>query len=127
MSEDIHELKEKIRILEDALGQHDASYNLAFALPNKLGRILALLMSTPYVDGDTIEARLSIATPAKLAIMRLRRKLKPYGVEVKSQYALGYYLTPESKEKVRKRIAAFQAEAPVEELPQVVEGQPTAG
>ena len=107
--EDVHELKEKIRVLEDTLNQNDAMYNIAFNLPGKLGKILGLLMATTYVDADTIEARLGIATPAKVALLRLRRKLEPFGIEIKTQYALGYWIAPEHKEKIKAHMAGYGA------------------
>jgi len=35
-------------------------------------------------------------------ILRLRKKLRPFGVEIKNRHGEGWFMTPEDKEKVRR-------------------------
>ena len=103
---EVEALRERVRMLEASLGLPEDTLPNRFALPPALQKILGLLMSLPTVTAEMIEERLGIATPAKVAVFRLRRKLKPYGIEIQSKYAVGYWLDPDTKEKVSALITA---------------------
>lgn len=97
---DMNELEARIRELEDALTLNHARYVKPFKLTQMQARILALLMVEPVVSSLALQQRVGMNTEAKVAINRLRQKLAPYEVEIKSKRFHGFWIEPEDKEKV---------------------------
>lgn len=100
---DVETLQERVRELEATLGLAD-DYIVAFDLSPVQRKVLGLMMQLPHVTPEMIEFRLGIATAAKVAMYRLRRRLKPLGIEIKSRRNIGYWLDPKTKELVRSLV-----------------------
>jgi hypothetical protein len=47
------------------------------------------------------EGKLHITLRTKVAVLKLRRKLQPYGIEIKTWRGVGYYLDDENKAKLQ--------------------------
>lgn len=97
---EVEALKERVRELEATLGLADPTL-IKFNLSPALRKIMGLMLALPHVTPEMIEERLGIATTAKVAIHRLRHKLKPHGIEIKSRHCVGYWFDPDTKEKIR--------------------------
>lgn len=98
-------LRERVRELEATLGLADPTL-VHFNLSPALRKIMGLMMSLPHVTPEMIEERLGIATTAKVAIHRLRHKLKPHGIEIKSRHCIGYWFEPDTKDKIKALVTA---------------------
>lgn len=101
----IEELEAKVREYEKVLGVKDDYLLLTFKLSPSLHSIFGLLLSQKLVTKDMIEHRLTIASEAKVAVHRLRLELKDWGIKIESKRNLGYWLSPETKEKVRQYVS----------------------
>lgn len=97
---EIEALRERIRDLEGTLKLVDP-LTAQYKLPPSLRRILGLLVALSYVTHEMLEQQLGLAASGRVAIYRLRRRLKPYGIEIKSRQSVGYWLEPAMKEKIR--------------------------
>jgi hypothetical protein len=102
---EVEALRERVRELEAALGLVDPAL-IKLDLSPALRKIMGLMMQLPHVTPVMIEERLGIATTAKVAIHRLRHKLKPHGIEIKSRHCVGYWLEPDMKDKIKAIITA---------------------
>jgi hypothetical protein len=107
-------LRQRVRDLEETLGLVNHTVG-AFKLSPAGARILSLMMRLPYVTPEMLEGRLNLATAAKVAIHRLRKRLKPFDIVVSSKHSVGYWLEPDMKEKVREITSEHRARNP--ELP----------
>lgn len=101
LTAELAEAQVRIADLEAALGMSDNEPGVALRLLPQSGRLLACLLNTPNVTSEMISVRLGIASDARVAVHRLRQELKPYGLTIESRRGLGYWLSPEAKEKVR--------------------------
>ena len=72
----------------------------AYKLPPKLVGMLSLLIDKEIVTADMIEHEHQLATCAKVGMWRLRRRLRPYSIEIKALATVGYWLEPEVKDKI---------------------------
>lgn len=109
----IERLRLRVRELEATLGLINHTTG-ALELSPTSSRILALMMRLPYLTPEILRERLSIARDVKVSIHRLRKRLKPHGIEIKSKHSVGYWLEPEMKDKVRALTAEYRAK---QELP----------
>jgi hypothetical protein len=103
--DDNNALRGRIRDLENTLGLQDFNLAVIFDLTPASANLLGLLLSTRLVTSEVIQQRLQIASDAKVAIHRLRGKLKPFGAEIKSRRLIGYWLSDDTKAKLREVIA----------------------
>jgi hypothetical protein len=110
----VEALRQRVRDLEETLGLVNHTVG-AFKLSPAGARILSLMMRLPYVTPEMLENRLALATAAKVAMHRLRKRLKPFGIVVSSKHSVGYWLEPEQKDKVREVTAEHRNRQP--ELP----------
>lgn len=78
---------------------------MAFGLTPRQGKLLSLLLASPSITSEVIEAQLE--TDGAVAIFRLRKKLKPFNIEVRSCYDVGYALSSEMKDRARDLIAEY--------------------
>lgn len=101
----IEELEAKVRELEKVLGVKDDDLLVTFKLSPTLNAIFGLMLSQKLVTADMIERRLAIASEAKVAVHRLRTSLKHWEIGIESKRNLGYWLTAQTKEKVRQLVA----------------------
>ena len=103
-------LQGRVRDLEAVLHQNNAGVALSFQLTPALANLLGLLLSLPLVTPEAIQHRLEIATDPKIAIHRLRKRLRPWhavlGYQpedniVQGRRHVGYWITPEVKACLR--------------------------
>jgi hypothetical protein len=87
-----------------------------FELSWNQGRLMQLLLSQPAVTAEGIEDRYLIASDAKMAVCRLRKKLKPFHIDVKTCYDVGYVLTPEMRDRARDLIARASPQPTTREI-----------
>lgn len=106
-------LRERVRELENALGQKSELLQNTFKLSPVLSNLLGLLLALPAVKAELVHHRVGIAC-AKVSIHRLRKVLEPFGVDIKSQRMVGYWLTDEDKLKVRDILVATREGAGVD-------------
>jgi len=116
----IRSLKERIETLEEEIRQfHEDSANIDWTFTGILSRQqLALLMAinkrplAPYSYLDHVtedhgkynryEGAMHQTLRTKVAVWKLRKKLKPYGIEIRVWRGVGYYLDDDNKAKLRK-------------------------
>ena len=96
----------RIRDLEIVLGLHDDKLGVTFKLTPGQNRLLGLLLATPYVTGEMVRQRLEITTHVNVAMLRLRRALKPWSAEIgedpiQSKRSMGWWLERKTKEAIR--------------------------
>lgn len=93
----IHELE---GLLQDQHMGHE-HYIMPFGLTQQQAKLLALLMEVPVASADIIQRRIKMSTEAKVAIHRLRARMKLYGVTINAKRFYGFWLDPEEKIKVK--------------------------
>jgi Protein of unknown function (DUF2782). len=103
----VEDLQARVRELEDMITQSSTSMMLAFKLPPIPHKILTLLLKLKVVTAEMIEVRLDISSDARVAVHRLRSRMRLYGIDIKHQRGHGYYLTPEAKDRIRALVQAF--------------------
>jgi hypothetical protein len=131
-SDTIAVLQTRIRDLEAVLNQNNAALALAFRLPPAHANLFGLLLSLPVVTHDAIQQRLEIATDPKIAIHRLRKRMKVWhgrlglkdgDVLIHGQRHVGYWIAP----TMRPIVKAIVDKANAERLPpEVMEELPAA-
>jgi hypothetical protein len=77
-------------------------YIMPFGLTQQQAKLLALLMEVPVASADIIQRRVKMSTEAKVAIHRLRARMKLYDVEIKAKRFYGFWLEPDQKIKVKE-------------------------
>ena len=116
----IRKLRERIETLEEEIRQfHEDSADIDSIFTGVLSRQqLALLMAinkrplAPYSYLDHVtedhgkynryEGAMHQTLRTKVAVWKLRKKLKPYGIEIKTWRGVGYYLDDANKEKLKQ-------------------------
>jgi two-component system cell cycle response regulator CtrA len=97
------ELRERVRMLEELTGvSFDAPPQFGFTknevtifgllLKNNLVRRTSMMMVLYPHSQDEAEIKI-----VDVWVCKMRRKLKPYGISIETQWGQGYFLTPESK------------------------------
>ena len=87
---------------------------MRYDLPTSLAKILILLVENSVVTPEMIEHEHQITKDAKVAIHRLRRRIAPFAVEVKSRRDIGYWIEASGRETVRKAMVPDQLSLPLE-------------
>lgn len=82
------------------------NYIQPFELTQQQAKLLALLMEVQVASADTIHKRVGMATEAKVAIHRLRQRLKKFDVNISAMRFRGFWITAEDKEKVKSVMGA---------------------
>jgi hypothetical protein len=108
-ADEIAGLKARVRDLETTLHQNDNSFAHTFQLSPVLNNLFGLLMSLKNVPPTTIRQRLEIASDPKVAVHRLRQRLKPYGIAVSGRRNLGYWLSDDMKTRVTSMVTPTEA------------------
>lgn len=128
-SDTIALLQTRIRDLEAVLNQNNAALALAFRLPPAHANLFGLLLSLPVVTHDAIQGRLEIATDPKIAIHRLRKRMKVWheklgltgdDVLIHGQRHVGYWINPTMRPVVKRIVDEVTAERLPPEV--IVEG-----
>jgi Transcriptional regulatory protein, C terminal len=82
---------------------------LCFSLPHSEGQTLATLMEQELVSRKELHAAISsLETDPKIidvVVCKLRRKIRPYGIEIATVRKQGFCLTPNNQVKVRRLLA----------------------
>lgn len=104
---EVEELKERIAQLEATLLAGQSNW-LEFGLSTTESRLFASLMNLTLLHRGSLQLLMSdthkeaVSENAETAAMyRIRKKLKKYGIEIKTKPRTGYYLTPHDKTKAR--------------------------
>lgn len=101
-SEELARAHDRIRDLEAALKQKDRTLAVTFRLTPTLSDLFGLLVSLPNVTVEMMTQRLGITSEPKVAVSRLREKLKPWGVKIYNARHVGYWLAEEDKARVKQ-------------------------
>jgi hypothetical protein len=108
----IAELEEEIRQLREDMVQTDATF-LRFLSKNQMKLLLGIytrpVADYGYLDriteqGDRYNRYTDINHEAlrnRVSIWKLRKKMREYGIEIKTWRGIGYYLDDENKAKLR--------------------------
>lgn len=108
------ELRERLRALEKEFGFHD-DVPIVFGLTPTEGKIMSLLGARDTATrAQLMTAVLSDRLPGKepemkivdVFVCKIRKKLKPFGIEITSLWGRGYRLAPEMKAKVAGYLTA---------------------
>lgn len=75
-----------------------------FRLSDVLAQLLRLLLTETRVTQQMIEHDYRLSTDAKVAIHRLRRRLKPHNIRIETLRGDGYWLEPQMKQQIENRI-----------------------
>lgn len=112
---EVDELQETVRQLQKKLYQPEWVPPLSFRLTVMEGRILAALMVRQYCSKDDLHLAISDATGPQtevkivdVFVCKMRRKLAPFGVAIKTDWGRGYHMPAASKRAVE---SVEQAEA----------------
>lgn len=119
-AETIYELRERIATLEEEVRQYrEDMADVDSVLFNILSRQqLALLLAInkrpmvtySYLDHvsedhgkyNRYEGEMHQTLRTKVAVWKLRQRLKPYGIEIKTLRGIGYYMDDENKAKLKQ-------------------------
>ena len=77
-------------------------YIMPFGLTQQQAKLLALLMDVPVASADIIQRKIKMSTEAKVAVHRLRNRMKLHGIEIKAKRYYGFWLDSEEKAKIRE-------------------------
>ena len=106
-------LREQIAKLELLLGMQAAA-PIEFRLTGKEEGVFGVLMAREIATKEMVMFALysslgkDEAEPkiVDVFICKIRRKLKPFGIDIKTVWGKGYYLTPEAKRSVKELTTA---------------------
>jgi hypothetical protein len=104
-NEELERLQQRVKDLEGALGQNNENLAVTFKLTPVLNNLMGLLLQLPNVTPEMIRQRLEIAPDAKVAVHRLRKHLKPYGIDIINRRNIGYWIEDDTKLRIRKMLA----------------------
>ena len=111
------ELRERIAQLEGLLGFRTTTpieFGLTGCEARVFGALLAREIATKSAIFAAVYANRSECDQAEPKIVdvfvcKMRRKLKPFGVDIKTAWGTGYYLDNETKKRVRAMMPAAAA------------------
>jgi DNA-binding response OmpR family regulator len=104
-------LRERVRQLEEAFGIYLIAPSQFRFGPSET-KLFGMLMRRAIVATESMMVVLFPAVSddiARVHIYNMRRKLKPFDMAIKSVRSQGYFLSPETKAKVRALIEAETA------------------
>lgn len=99
--EELDYLRARVADLEATLGLKNDTLKSIYKLTPAMNGLLNLLIELPFVDDETIKHRLHLAADSKVLVYRLRKELEDKDVEIFSRRGVGWYLTDETKERLR--------------------------
>lgn len=114
----IMRLEDHIAVLEAAMGLLVLP-PMEWGLTPAEGRVFGVLLERELMTRDAAMAALYRDRGADepepkivdVFVCKMRKKLKPFGIEVGLRWGVGYFLTPEAKAVARAQIAAGQERA----------------
>tara|TARA_R110000868_G_C10589282_1_gene739420 strand:- start:75 stop:488 length:414 start_codon:yes stop_codon:yes gene_type:complete len=110
---EIDRLKEEVRQLREELAYVEMGF-LDFLSPQQAGILTGIcqreVATHAYIESITethgqysrYEGELHQGQRTKVAVCKLRKKLKPHGIEIKVLRGVGYYMDNENKRKLRR-------------------------
>ena len=120
MSDIVQQLRDRIATLEEEIRQyredtvHVDGTLAAILSRQQLALLLAInkrpLVTYAYLDHvsedhgkyNRYEGEMHQTLRTKVAVWKLRQRLKPYGIEIKTWRGVGYYLDDENKAKLKQ-------------------------
>ena len=113
LRERVEELEEEIRQLRADMVQTDPFLMGILTRQESIvmrGILSRKVASYVYLDQLTMEScrlgrygeEVNMRVRCKVAIYKIRNKLKPYGIEIKTWRSIGYYLDDENKAKLKQ-------------------------
>lgn len=112
LRQECEQLREKVRELQSALKLNDPSIQTTFRLTPAVADIFGLLMAVQRVTPEMVSQRLGLASDPKVAMHRVRKAVKPFGIEVESKRHIGYWLDPETKHRVNQMLEGVSLSEP---------------
>ena len=101
LNEEVVHLRSRVEELEQKLtGVSNYDVAFKFALPPMLEKVFRLLLLNKRVTTQMIADHLGADIDVKMTMFRLRKYLKPQGVDVQSKRHIGYWLDQEVKERL---------------------------
>jgi hypothetical protein len=74
---------------------------IIFQLTPQETNLMLLLLTMKYVPPELIYDKLNVATEIRVAMYRLRKALTRFNIQIQSKRTFGYWLTDETKVRVR--------------------------
>lgn len=108
------ELRERLRALEKEFGFHD-EVPIIFGLTATEAKVMSLLgardsATRAQLMAAVLSGRMPVNEPdmkiVDVFVCKIRKKVKPFGIEITSLWGRGYRLSPEMKAKVAVYLAA---------------------
>lgn len=81
-----------LEAMHEILKSRERQLAVKFDLPPTLAKVLALLVEYDHVTTEMIEALGIMKSAPKVPIMRLRKKLQPYNIQINANRTLGYWI-----------------------------------
>jgi two-component system cell cycle response regulator CtrA len=108
-------LRDRIEELERLIGLRTVPPRL-WGLTQREAQVLGLLLRRQVMThaqlfeaiwGGDSERNIKIV---EVVVCKLRAKLRPHGIAIRTEYGAGYFIPPDSKATARARIAAHERE-----------------
>jgi|SoiMethySBSTD1v2_1073268.scaffolds.fasta_scaffold15919_2 hypothetical protein len=99
-------LRRRVRQLEKALFQDDPHLEILFGLSPSLANLFGLLLSKEFVSRQVAQYEMKVVADAQVAIWRLRERLDPRGIKIRTRRGIGWYLDDETKRRIHQLIGA---------------------
>jgi|HubBroStandDraft_6_1064221.scaffolds.fasta_scaffold1252474_2 two-component system cell cycle response regulator CtrA len=110
-------LRDRVEELEGLLGTRTACPR-PWRLTGREAQVFGLLMRHSVCPRERIFAAIwgyDSEVDGKIVdvtVCHLRRKLRPLGLEIRTEYGVGYFLTPDGRRRARAMIAEREPERP---------------
>lgn len=106
-------LREKIAYLEEMMGWRTPA-PISFGFTGMEAKVFGVLMKRDLATKETILAALYAGRPNEVAeikivdvlVCKMRKKLKPFEVEIETVWGQGYRLAPSGKDAVKQVMAS---------------------
>lgn len=101
LNEEVVLLRSRVEELEQKLtGVSNYDVAFMFSLPPILEKVFKLLLLNKRVTTQMVADNVGTEIDVKMTMFRLRKYLKPHGVDVQSKRHIGYWLDQETKERL---------------------------
>lgn len=120
MAAETQRLRDRIAVLEGMLGL-DLRAPLEFRLTNLEARLFGVVLQRGMASRETLMAALYYDRPTDrdepeikivdVVVCKIRKKLKPFGIDLLTIWGQGYRLSPEDRERCKSMMEASIAVA----------------
>ena len=114
--EAVERLRDRVEELERLLGMRAILPRL-WRLTRREAEVLGILLKRQVMPQEQIfaaiwggESDCSLKI-VEVIISKLRAKLRPFGIEIRNEYGVGYFVPPDSKTAARAQIAVHERES----------------